>query len=98
MLDRNHFVIDRALRAIRELGGENPTADEAKLALDRWEHVGELSDREYVAVLGWLGWTQRTCANCGGLLIFVTGGPQPGWWRHFEDTVECRGAVPVVAR
>lgn len=81
MHDPTHPIISRALRAVRAFGDDLKPAD-AKRALDLWQHVAELSDREYVAVLGWLGWTRRTCARCGALVLFVAEGPQPGWWEH----------------
>ena len=42
-----------------------------------------------------------TCGNCGGVLLFVADGPQPGWWEHDlvpDEAHPCRGAVPQVTR
>jgi hypothetical protein len=84
------------MRAVRALVPNAKPAD-AKRALDMWEHVGDLSDREYAAVLGW---TRRTCRECGELIHFVTDGPQPGWWAH--DLVPAEdyphAVVPEMAR
>ncbi|HZY57619.1 MAG TPA: hypothetical protein VFE09_07470 [Rubrobacteraceae bacterium] len=100
MHDLTHPIIDRALRAVRALGADQDP-DDAKRALDLWTHVAELSDREYAAVLGWLGHTQRPCGRCGELILLVSDGPTPGWWSHDlvpDENHPCRGALPEVTR
>lgn len=97
MHDPTDPIIERALRGLRAWGEDLKPAD-AKRLLDTWKHVEELSDREYAAVLGWCGWTRRACRDCGGLVLFVSDGPDPGWWSHDLVPDPAHPAVPEVRR
>jgi hypothetical protein len=87
-------VIAELVAALRLLGADGPAVavDILKVA------PAQLTDREYVQTLGWLGHTRRTCSRCGELVLFVADGPDPGWWSHDLVPEQPHAAVPEVAR
>jgi hypothetical protein len=87
-------VIAELVAALRTLGATGPAA--ARDLLD--VAPASLTDRERLAVLGWLGETRRTCSRCGELVLFVTDQPDPGWWSHDLVPEQPHAAEPVVAR